>query len=361
MDEKGRQKEASSYSTAESQACEPSETCPPDENFSRATYTASPVSGKSSANARGPSTFTVTESMVQAYGYNPLTVSPFTARGYPRLAHDESNLDHVTVPFVKRKALIFLRSDKQEFVEVGRGTYGCVYLAQATTRRGTAKVVVKDFFTDSTTWELIVHEARMLSYLQDTGVIPHFYGLLKRRSLGDDYSLIMQYFGQGKTLHTALVNKEDLPALIWQDVAWQLARGLLLIHERHVLLNDLKGDNVLIDMRRERKVIKYIDLGMATYRKGLNFHLPEDQMSKFNFLAPEVRAGAFTSPMSDVYSLGYLLDQINRLAKLQALHETSQKCMDDLPADRPHLPLVVEALQIQSDVLADAAAAEAMN
>lgn len=49
-----------------------------------------------------------------------------------------------------------------------------------------------------------------------------------------------------------------------------------------------QGDNVLIDLRRERKVVKYIDVGMATYRKGLNFHLPEDQMSKFNFLSPEV-------------------------------------------------------------------------
>ena len=87
--------------------------------------------------------FTVTESMVQAYGYNPLTESPFTARGYPELPMDTSTLDHISVPFVKRKALVFLRTEKEEFVEVGRGTYGCVYLAQATTRRGTTKVVVK--------------------------------------------------------------------------------------------------------------------------------------------------------------------------------------------------------------------------
>lgn len=58
--------------------------------------------------------------------------------------------------------------------------------------------VAQDFFTDSTSWDLIVHEARMLCYLQDTGVIPHFYGLLKRRSLGDDFSLIQQYFAQGE-------------------------------------------------------------------------------------------------------------------------------------------------------------------
>lgn len=342
-------KKGSSSGTADSEACEVSHAYPSQESTSQATFTPSPTSDKVSPNIRGPPTFAATESMVQAYGYNPLTVSPFTARGYPQLDIDELCLDYISVPFVKRKALVFLRSDKEEFVEVGRGTYGCVYLAEATTRRGTAKVVVKDFFTDSSTWELIVHEARMLAYLQDTGVIPHFYGLLKRRSMGDDYSLIMQYFGQGKTLHTSIVNKEDMPPVIWQDVAWQLARGLLLIHERHVLLNDLKGDNVLIDVRRERKVIKYIDLGMATYRKGLNFHLPEDQMCKFNFLAPEVRAGAFTSPMSDVFSLGYLLEQINRLAKLPVLAETAARCMDDMPVDRPHLAQVVDALQIKSE------------
>ncbi|KAL8571923.1 hypothetical protein ACOMHN_036726 [Nucella lapillus] len=302
----------------------------------------------------------VTESMVQAYGYNPLTQSPFSARGYPGLAMNTSSLDHITLPFVKRKALVFLRTDKEEFVEVGRGTYGCVYLAQATTKRGTAKVVVKDFFTDSSSWDLIVHEARMLCYLQDTGVIPHFYGLLKRRSHGDDFSLIQQYFAQGRTLYTVLVNKEQLSPEVWQDVAWQLARGLLLIHERHVLLNDLKGDNVLIDLRRERKIIKYIDLGMATYRKGLNFHLPEDQMSKFNFLSPEVRAGAYTSPMSDVYSLGYLLDQINRLAHLHLLKEVSSRCMDDMPVDRLHLADVVHVLTPDPDFLSAAASAAAV-
>lgn len=85
----------------------------------------------------------ISDSMMQAYGYNPMTESPFTARGYPELQQDVTSLDHINVPFVKRKALAFLRDEKEEFVEVGRGTYGCVYLAQAATRRGTTKVVVK--------------------------------------------------------------------------------------------------------------------------------------------------------------------------------------------------------------------------
>ena len=62
---------------------------------------------------------------------------------------------------------------------------------------------------------------------------------------------------QGRTLHTALVNKEKLEPEVWQDIAWQLARGLLLIHERHVLLNDLKvsrtGTGLVERLQRRRK------------------------------------------------------------------------------------------------------------
>ena len=58
--------------------------------------------------------------------------------------------------------------------------------------------------------------------------------------------------------------------------------------------------------------------------------------------------------MSDVYSLGYLLDQINRLAHLHVLQDTSARCLDELPADRPHLADVVDALQPDRDLLATA-------
>ena len=50
-------------------------------------------------------------------------------------------------------------------------------------------------------------------------------------------------------------------------------------------------------------MIRYIDVGMATYRQGLTFQLPEDQMNRYNFLAPEVREGGRTTTRSDIYRL----------------------------------------------------------
>ena len=53
--------------------------------------------------------------------------------------------------------------------------------------------------------------------------------------------------------------------------------------------------------------------------------------------------------MSDVFSLGYLIDQINRLAHLPLLASISAQCMEDIPRQRPHLADVVESLSYFED------------
>lgn len=92
-----------------------------------------------------------------------------------------------------------------------------------------------------------------------------------------------------------------------------------------------------------RKIIRYIDVGMATYKQGLTFQLPQDQMSRYNFLAPEVREGARTTTRSDVYSLGYMLEQMCRLAEtaLGGLKKLVAKCTDKNPSRRPDIDDIV--------------------
>lgn len=58
--------------------------------------------------------------------------------------------------------------------------------------------------------------------------------------------------------------------------------------------------------------------------------------------------------MSDVFSLGYLLDQINRLARLELLRYLSMGCMESVPVERLHLPDVVDALELHSKALTGA-------
>lgn len=82
---------------------------------------------------------------------------------------------------------------------------------------------------------------------------------------------------------------------------------------------------------------------MATYKQGLTFQLPQDQMSKYNFLAPEVREGARTTTRSDIYSLGYMLEQMSRLADsaLGGLKKLIVRCTDKNPARRPDIDDIV--------------------
>ncbi|XP_005107327.2 uncharacterized protein LOC101861464 [Aplysia californica] len=252
------------------------------------------------------------------------------------------SFDHIKVPSIEKDRVRFACSETGEWAEIGRGSYGCVYLGLLD---GSVEVAIKDFY-ESSSWDLVIHEARMLLFLQDTGITPSFYGLRRRFDVTkepSEYCIIMEYFGDGRTLFNVMSDKIPLLPEEWLDVVGQLVAGLRLIHSKNVLINDLKADNILIDLSSGRKTIRYIDVGMATYKQGLTFQLPQDQMNKYNFLAPEVREGAHTSTKSDIYSLGYMLEQISRLAgpALSGLDKLIARCTDKNPANRPDIDDIV--------------------
>jgi len=263
-------------------------------------------------------------------------------RSRHRRTVQEDLFDRIKVPSIEKERVRFACDEHGDWAEVGRGSYGCVYLGLLD---GQVEVAIKDFY-ESSSWELVIHEARMLLFLQDTHITPAFYGLRRRFDVSKEpkeYCIIMEYFGEGRTLFNVMADKIQLSGGEWLDVVGQLVAGLRLIHTKHVLLNDLKADNILIDIRGGRKTIRYIDVGMATYHQGLTFQLAADQMNKYNFLAPEVREGAQTSFKSDIYSLGYMLEQIHRLAgpPLDGLDTLIAQCTATDPAHRPDIDVIV--------------------
>ncbi|BFZ22917.1 hypothetical protein BsWGS_25956 [Bradybaena similaris] len=252
------------------------------------------------------------------------------------------SLEQIKVPAIEKERVRFACDENGDWAEIGRGSYGCVYLGLLD---GVVEVAIKDFY-ESSSWDLVIHEARMLMFLQDTGITPRFYGLRRRFDVSkqpSEYCIIMEYFGDGRTLFNVMSDKMVLAGDEWMDIVGQLVAGLRLIHRKNVLINDLKADNILIDLTGGRKIIRYIDVGMATYKQGLTFQLPQDQMSKYNFLAPEVREGARTTTRSDIYSLGYMLEQMCRMADstLGGLRKLVARCMEKNPARRPDIDDIV--------------------
>ena len=93
----------------------------------------------------------------------------------------------------------------------------------------------------------------MLMFLQDTGITPRLYGLRRRFDVNkqpSEYCIIMEYFGDGRTLFNVMSDKIPLRTDEWLDIVGQLVAGLRLIHRKGVLINDLKADNILVDLTK---------------------------------------------------------------------------------------------------------------
>ncbi|KAI8796267.1 Serine/threonine-protein kinase CLA4 [Biomphalaria glabrata] len=191
--------------------------------------------------------------------------------GYPKFS-----LDQIKVPTIEKEKVQFACDENGDWAEIGRGSYECVYLRRR-------------------------------------------FDVSKQPS---EYCIIMEYFGDGRTLFNVMSDKIALTRDSWLDIMGQLVAGLRLIHRKNILINDLKADNILIDLTGGRKIIRYIDVGMATYKQGLTFQLPQDQMSMYNFLAPE---------------------QMCRLAEtaLGGLKKLVLKCTDKNPSRRPDIDDIV--------------------
>ncbi|XP_046543839.1 probable serine/threonine-protein kinase DDB_G0275165 [Haliotis rubra] len=225
-------------------------------------------------------------------------------------------------------------------IVIGSGSFGEVYAATLTVSPYLSRdVVVKEPYTDKATLDSIVNEAKITMYLESTGCVPICYGLLKNEE--DGYGIVMEYVGSGQTLYDIMC-ESDMPRLIWLNIVCQLSSGLNKIHKKDVLINDIKSDNILVDMSGTLPVVKFCDMGTASYKSGVHY---KGAMEGCVHLAPEACAHAETTPACDVFSLGRVLKKIHGVSHISALLAVSDMCMAENPADRPTLSTVVQRLQ----------------
>ncbi|XP_067676409.1 uncharacterized protein [Haliotis asinina] len=209
---------------------------------------------------------------------------------------------------------------------IGRGTFAEIAIATLLVDREWRYVVLKEHYTDMVSKDHVFREAKMTMYLEPTDCVPVCYGLVQD-GIGS-HSVVLELVGTGTTLSDVLV-METLLKQHWLSIARQLAEGLDKIHEMNILINDVKPDNVLVDLSSPAPVVKYCDFGCASYKYGIVFTDPD--MDDFVHLAPEVRAGGDTSKANDVYGLGRMLGQIVGVSGISVIVPPSQRCMDDNP------------------------------
>ncbi|XP_033756330.1 MAP kinase kinase skh1/pek1-like [Pecten maximus] len=178
----------------------------------------------------------------------------------------------------------------------------------------------------------------MMELLKSTRFVPKLYGVLPNPLDPRKLLIVMEMVGSGVTLRNKLVGN-SLNERQKLSIALRLAIGLYSVHLKHVLLNDLKDDNIIV-FGSELQA-KFIDFGHASC--GFEKRYTGDT-SRSIHLAPEVREGEPTTPSSDIYSLGYVM----ALFHLDLLADLVNQCKSPDPGQRPSLPVIVRML---SDLL----------
>ena len=192
---------------------------------------------------------------------------------------------------------------------IGSGTFGNVFLAEY---RG-MKVAVKEMKgKDGSKKETercrqeVLHEANILMNLGDHPNLPFLFGICTKHQ---PFSIVLQFHGTGNkslTLHKVLRNKM-MNMKRTATVFKELAETLHYIHNKGLLHNDLKTNNVIMHCGEQGNFFPVIiDFGKSKYQRNVQGH---KRTTDSDYIAPEVKSGAPESTASDVFSFGKMLEK----------------------------------------------------
>lgn len=219
-----------------------------------------------------------------------------------------SRCDDLGIPL--RRLGPLLRSGLRK---LGEGTYASVFAVE---RGGRPELVVKRFRDRG---GFHYQEAENLLLLDGVPGLPKLVALCPRPP-----ALLMTYHGE-RDLFAYFVAAFDLDEYLL--ILYKLCNILNSLHKEGFAHNDLKGNNVMLDVIEGRTTVTLIDLGTASalaacpYRRQAGKDgapLERERAAKYEHLAPEVFRGGPASPAADVFSLGVLMG----VARDMAAHET---------------------------------------
>ena len=116
--------------------------------------------------------------------------------------------------------------------------------------------------------------------------------------------IAMEYL-EGQDLKKLLQRKNKLEVDEAINIAKEICRGLIDIHEADVVHRDLKPSNVLFD---KNNTVKLIDFGISVGEDTTRVTQTNKLVGSVQYVAPELVAKSHQpSPQSDIYSLGIML------------------------------------------------------
>ena len=203
--------------------------------------------------------------------------------------------------------------------KIGEGGQASVYRAVYDNKLVCAKKYIRKACFDK--------ELKMLNAAQSSGCVPEIYGSLNNAG---QYMIFMELI-EGKNLEDLLndhpSNKQT------HEITYKLFKAIKKLHSTGVIHNDLKLDNVMVDLRKSDCSVKIIDLGVATYRGESPYPgVSSEIILQVPHLDPSLEQGGSCSEATDLYSLGRIMFHIQKYSKCKIY----KKCQKRLYSHRSH-------------------------
>ncbi|GJQ71712.1 putative protein kinase [Trypoxylus dichotomus] len=194
--------------------------------------------------------------------------------------------------------------------ELGRGTFGTVYLCEK--KHNKMKIVIKEIELNSDQLTIAQNEVNILKTLHHPNIC-QYYDSFKRNN---KFSIVMEYARFGN-LHDYLKNRRLYNDFLHRDLALniicQVLLGLEHLHSKKIIHRDLKTENIFLSGSM-KDFIKIGDFGISKCLR--NNDQANTIIGTTNYLAPEMCDGQPYDMKSDIWSFGCIMYEVCSLERL---------------------------------------------
>ena len=182
--------------------------------------------------------------------------------------------------------------------KLGRGKFGCVYLAQE--KASQYVVALKTLFKRQLSNAGVEHQLRREIEIQSHLRHPNILRLFGYFYDASRVYLILEY-AEGGELYKQLTKQTKFTEELTANYICQLAQALHHCHKKHVIHRDMKPENILIGSNGELKIA---DFGWSVHAPGSR---RQTLCGTLDYLSPEMIEGKSHDHYVDVWSLGILM------------------------------------------------------